>query len=209
MQRVSIEGIVRVSAATLLLMQVAHAASPQLAEGAVKSDVVVVIYEDLQCPDCARFDKELVSALLPRYGDRVAFVHKDFPLVRHEWARRAATASRYFEDVQPSLGLVFRREVMAHNASITQANLMQFIQSFASRHNVDPLEAARRLVENSYETLVQSDCVEGVAKGVQHTPTVIIRDKHFVEKIDLGSLTKVLDEALLDPRHAVGGGEKR
>ena len=55
-----------------------------------ESKVRVLIYEDLQCPDCAEFRRMMDEKILPRYGERVAFIHRDFPLAKHAWARKAA-----------------------------------------------------------------------------------------------------------------------
>ncbi|NWF85183.1 MAG: thioredoxin domain-containing protein, partial [Bryobacteraceae bacterium] len=62
------------------------AAPPTRVEGNPSSPVRVVIYEDLQCSDCAAFRKMLDEKLLPRYGSKVAFEHRDFPLAKHSWA---------------------------------------------------------------------------------------------------------------------------
>jgi len=78
-----------------LLASVAGLPAQQpLVEGFAESKVRVLIYEDLQCPDCAAFRRMMDDKILPRYGTRVAFVHRDFPLAKHAWARRAAPGMR-------------------------------------------------------------------------------------------------------------------
>ena len=69
------------------------AAEQPMIEGNPKSNVRVVIFEDLQCPDCAVFRKMLDEKLLPKYKATVAFEHHDFPLAKHSWARQAAVAA--------------------------------------------------------------------------------------------------------------------
>ena len=88
-------------------------AQQSLVEGPTESKVRVLIYEDLECPDCAAFRQMMDGALLPRYSGRVAFVHRDFPLSKHPWARKAAIAARYFAAIKPELGLAYRRYIMA------------------------------------------------------------------------------------------------
>ena len=78
-------------------------AADRLIEGDPKSSVRVIIYEDLQCPDCADFRRMLDTQLLPRFAAKVAFEHRDFPLAKHAWARKAAIAARERrEHVTPS-----------------------------------------------------------------------------------------------------------
>src|SRR4051812_9787263 len=73
----------------------------------------VVIFEDLQCPDSAAFDRMLRETLAPRYGAKVAWEHRDFPLPKHSWARQAAIVARYFSEIDPHLGLDFRTHMLA------------------------------------------------------------------------------------------------
>src|SRR4051794_34677063 len=73
----------------------------------------VVIFEDLQCPDSAAFDRMLRETLAPRYGTKVSWEHRDFPLPKHSWARQAAIAARYFSETDRQLGLHFRTHMLA------------------------------------------------------------------------------------------------
>ena len=89
----------RIAVVALALMiaasDAAFAARGDVVEGNPASSVKVLIYEDLQCGDCARFRVLLDQKLLPKYGSRVAFVHRDVPLGKHDWARPAAIAARW------------------------------------------------------------------------------------------------------------------
>ena len=98
-------------------------AQKPIVEGRADSPVRAVIYEDLQCPDCAAFCRMMDEKLLPEYGGKVAFVHRDFPLAKHAWARRAAIAARFFTDRKPELGLEYRRYTMAGGAGLSGRSL--------------------------------------------------------------------------------------
>src|SRR5713101_6957200 len=53
--------------------------------------VVVISYDDFECPFCSRMHQTLFPEMLKEYGDRVLFIYKDFPLVEiHPWATHAA-----------------------------------------------------------------------------------------------------------------------
>src|SRR5947209_7020885 len=59
--------------------------------GARSAKVVVVNFDDFECPFCSRMHQTLFPELLKEYGDRVTFVYKDYPLVEiHPWATHAA-----------------------------------------------------------------------------------------------------------------------
>jgi len=59
--------------------------------GAKDAKVVVINYDDFECPFCSRMHAALFPTLLKEYGDRVLFVYKDYPLDEiHPWAIHAA-----------------------------------------------------------------------------------------------------------------------
>ena len=91
-------------ALALLLSAMGLVAQKLIVEGLADSPVRAMIYEDLQCPDCAAFRRMMDEKLLPEYAGKVAFVHRDFPLAKHAWARRAAIAARFFRSEERRVG---------------------------------------------------------------------------------------------------------
>jgi protein-disulfide isomerase len=62
-------------------------------KGNPSAKVVVVIYSDFQCPHCKEFSLVLKD-LESQYGDRVLFVHRDYPLMLiHKNAFTAASVA--------------------------------------------------------------------------------------------------------------------
>ncbi len=49
--------------------------------GAKASKVVVVNFDDFECPFCSRMHQTLFPEILKEYGDRITFIYKDYPLV--------------------------------------------------------------------------------------------------------------------------------
>ena len=58
--------------------------------GPANAPVLIVGFDDLECPYCAKMHEQLFPALTERYKNQVRFVYKDFPLSQHPWAMRAA-----------------------------------------------------------------------------------------------------------------------
>jgi protein-disulfide isomerase len=59
--------------------------------GPAKAPVTVVVFDDLECPFCAKMHAQMFPAITARYGDKVHIVYKDFPLANiHPWAVHAA-----------------------------------------------------------------------------------------------------------------------
>jgi protein-disulfide isomerase len=184
-------------AAALLAMAVsAAAARTDIVEGNPSSPVKVLIYEDLQCPDCATFRNTLDEKLLPKYGPRVAFIHRDFPLGKHDWARPAAIAARWVYEQNPQLGITFRREVLAELNNITSQNIKAWLLEFGARNKLDQKGILDSLTDPRLNALVDQDRQGAVARGVTNTPTVYVGGVSFVETIVYEDLARALDQAL-------------
>jgi protein-disulfide isomerase len=164
-----------------------------LVEGNPASSVRVVIYEDLQCSDCQKLRTLLDQKLLPKYGARVAFVHRDFPLGKHDWARSAAIAARWIDEQDPDLALVFRRELLSEQDHITPATLNPWLREFAERNKLDPNAMVAALTDRRLVALVDQDYQGGVARGVERTPTVVVGGQKFVETILYEDVARALD----------------
>jgi protein-disulfide isomerase len=183
-------------AAAALMIAGAMAAEDRMVEGSAGSAVRVIIFEDLQCPDCAAFRVMLDSKLLPKYKDSVAFEHRDFPLAKHSWARQAAAAARYFESVKPELDTAWRRATMAELKQITAETLPARMRAFAQANHVDPAEAAASTTNKKWLDLVEADVQEGVARGISKTPTVFVDGEPFIETFTLEEISKAIDAAI-------------
>src|SRR5579863_6331110 len=97
-----------------------------IVEGNLASPVRVIIYEDMQSARGAQFQQMLEQKLLPKYRDRVLFVHRDFPQGRHDWALEAARAARWVFTQSNQLGVFVRREIIAQQNGITEHNVKQW-----------------------------------------------------------------------------------
>jgi len=158
--------------------------------------VRVLIYEDLQCPDSARFSHLLDAKLLPKYEGKVAFERRDFPLAKHDWARRAAIAARFMDATNPALGSDFRRWVMGHQSKISAANFNTFLERYAADHGVDAKQAVAALGDAELSKAVQTDVEEGVARGVARTPTLLVNGHPFIETFTYEEIAKAIDSEL-------------
>jgi protein-disulfide isomerase len=163
-------------------------------EGNPKSAVRVVAYENLQCSDCAVFRKMLDEQLLPEFGARVAFEHRDFPLEKHKWARKAAVVARYLDGV--NLGVAFRRWAYANQRSITAESFDENLAAWAKDNGADPANAAAAAKDPALQKLVEDDYQEGIARGVARTPTVFVNGEAFIETFTVEQISKGIEAAL-------------
>jgi protein-disulfide isomerase len=188
--------MIRLSLALLVGSFSMFAAEQHLTEGAAASPVRVIIYEDLQCPDCAAFRVMLDKQLLPRYAATVRFEHRDFPLSKHAWARKAAIAARYFEETKPGVGLAFRKYTLGNLSDITADNFDERLAVFAKENRIDPAKALTALSDERLAGLVEKDYQEGLARGVAHTPTVLVNGIPFIETFQFEDVAKTIESQL-------------
>jgi protein-disulfide isomerase len=186
----------RALAGLFVLSAATAVAQVHLVEGKADSPVRVVIYEDLQCPDCADFRVMLDQKLLPRYGAKVAFEHRDFPLPKHKWARPAAVAARFFQQQSAALAILWRRETMRDQAGITAETFPAYFVAFAKRNAIDPAQAEAALNDPALAALVQKDYEDGVARGIAHTPTALVNGAPFIETFTFEAISAGIDSAL-------------
>jgi protein-disulfide isomerase len=168
----------------------------EVVEGNPASPVRVVIYEDLQGPDCDRLRAMLDEKILPRYGSRVAFVHRDFPQGRHDWARQAAMAARWVSSQDSELGIVFRRELMSEQEHMTGAKLKTWLMDFAARNHLDQKGIVESLTAPQFGAMVDQDYQAGQARGVTSTPTVFVGGQKLTERILYEDFARALDVEL-------------
>jgi protein-disulfide isomerase len=177
------------------------AAQSPLVEGNTSSAVRVIIYEDLQCPDCANFRQMMDKDLLPKYKTTVAFEHRDFPLPKHNWARRASVAAKYFQTLSPDVAIEFRRSTMAKQEQITDATFNEYLGNFAKTHKVDPAKAIAALDDPALIAEVEKGYREGIARGIAHTPTVLVNGEPFIEEFPVADVIKTIDRELAASKH--------
>jgi len=157
------------------------------------AQVALVVFEDLQCPDCRR-----AAPLVAQAGQtyKIPVVRHDFPLPMHNWSYEAAVLARYFDTHSKTLGNAFRDSVFEHQLEINPGNLHGFAEKFAAEHKVElPFVAdpAGKLA-----ALVNADKELGKSLNLQHTPTIyVVSNKHtakpFVEVIDRSQLYALID----------------
>jgi len=148
------------------------------------ADVAIVIFEDLQCPDCALMHPALLAAAKI---NSVPLVIHDFPITRHVWAFPAAVLARYFSAQSAALGVEFRSAVFDDQRNLNPDNLRDFAEKFAAEHHV-PLPPVVD-PDGKLQALVQADFDLGQQIGLEYVPLVFVvgpgqGSAHWVEVMD-------------------------
>jgi protein-disulfide isomerase len=131
--------------------------------------VAIVMFEDMECPDCARAYPVVWEAAKK---NNVPVVLHDFPLQAHPWSFEAAVFARYFDSKSQKLGDDFRGYIFKNQPQIDKSNLRQYVQKFADDNKtplpfvIDPNE--------QFKNKILADRQMGTQIGLQHTPTIFV-----------------------------------
>jgi protein-disulfide isomerase len=180
-----------VAAATLSVK--AHAQDPSILRPPKGAKLALVVFEDLQCPDCANANPLLLDAARTY---QIPLVRHDFPLPQHTWALDAAVFARYFDKLSAKMGDSYRDYVFAHQRQITKDTLRQVTEQFARNEGVNLPFAVDRA--GKLAGLVAADKALGERVGITHTPTIYVvsnarQGKPFVEVVERAQLFQLID----------------
>jgi len=156
--------------------------------------VAIVMFEDLECPDCARAYPVVWDAANAHH---IPVVLHDFPLSKHPWSFQAAIYARFFDTKSEKLGNDFRGYIYKSQPQITPDNLHQYIQKFADDNKV-PLPFAVD-PQGKLKEKVQADYALGQKIGLEHTPTIFVvgsggPSTPFVEVVDRAQLSQIIED---------------
>lgn len=184
-----------VSAVVLLLASaLAWSADTSMLRPPKGSKVAIVVFEDLECPQCAKA-APLLHEASKKYN--IPLIQHDFPLPQHPWSFEAAVNACYFDTQK--LGDEYRLYIFQNQNYITKQNLRGVTEKWAEDHKVmlpfvvDP--------SGTLTAKVEADRDLGRRIPLDHTPTIyIVSDSGHgatvTEVPDLTQLYTKLDEVM-------------
>lgn len=174
--------------------------------GAQSAKVVVVNFDDFECPFCSRMHQTLFPEILKEYGDRVMFVYKDYPLTEiHPWAVHAAVDAGCLAAQNGDAYWDFadyihanKREVDAEKTPPARFDAVDKIAMLqGQKHNVDVVKLQSCLKAQN-EDAVRASMKEADGLGVNATPTLFINGQKIDGAVPISEVRAALDTALKD-----------
>jgi protein-disulfide isomerase len=173
--------------------------------GPANAPVLIVGFDDLECPYCARMHAQLFPALMERYKDQVHIVYRDFPLDIHPWAMRAAIDTNCVGAQNPVGYWNLIDYIHAHAAemggeekSLAKANDM--LDSLAKdegkrqKLNADALNAC---LAKQDDTAIKESVKLGETLGVDATPALFINGEKVEGALPVEYVYRMIDNALI------------
>jgi protein-disulfide isomerase len=183
--------------------------------GAKSAKVVVVNFDDFECPFCSRMHATLFPEIFKEYGDRVTFIYKDDPLAEiHPWAIHAAVDANCLAAQNADAYWEFadyihanKREVDTEKTPAARFDALDKIATLqGQKHNLDAAKL-QSCVKAQNEDAVRASMKEADDLGVNGTPALFINGQKLDGAVPIGEVRAALDAALKDagqpvPQHA-------
>lgn len=169
----------------------------QASHGPASAPVTVVEFSDLQCPMCARVHDFLEKELLPKYGDKVRVVYKEFPLASiHDWSLTGSIANQCAYQMNPTSYVPYRSLIFKNQSGFNAANARDLLLDYGEQVGLDRLRLAACIDSKASLPRVEENFREGQALGVSRTPTSFVNGTMVAGLESAEAFYKVVDEAL-------------
>ncbi|MBI4896414.1 MAG: DsbA family protein [Candidatus Aenigmarchaeota archaeon] len=144
--------------------------------GNADAAVIVEEFSDFQCPACKSAEPG-IQDLLSRYGDKIKFIYKDFPLSSlHPNAQRAAEAAQCVFDQGNEFFWKYHDILFDNQNKLYSANLKEY----ASTIGFNTTAFNQCFDSGVMSQRVSLDSEEGINRGVSATPTFFVNGKKSV-----------------------------
>ncbi len=168
--------------------------------------VMVVNYDDFECPFCSRMHQALFPGLFKEYGDRVLFIYKDYPLEDiHPWAMHAAINANCLSAQNSDAYWDYADYLHANQHAISgekgrdgqNAELDRLATLQAEKHNLD-VPKLQACLKAQDDKAVRASLREGDNLGVDATPTMFVNGQKLDGAVPAEDVRVTLDQALKD-----------
>jgi len=133
--------------------------------------------------------------VVPRYGNKVRVVFKEFPLPMHEWSLTAAIACQCAYEINPASYVPLRSAIFRNQALINITNVRETLLSYGEQAGLERVKLAGCLDAESAYPRVQRDLAEGKRVNVDRTPTLFLNGRMIVGLPD-EAFFQAIDQAL-------------
>jgi protein-disulfide isomerase len=158
--------------------------------GAATAPVTLVEYGDFECPHCGRA-YELVNQLEQRYGDRLRFVFRHFPVTNvHPHAQRAAETAEWAASCGAFWEMYDR--LFGHQRHLGDDSLIGHARALGLEGN----DLRDSWAKHTFIGRVKQDFLSGLASGVQGAPAFFINGVRHQGPWELEDLAAAIDRAL-------------
>jgi protein-disulfide isomerase len=179
-----------------------HSRGDEHVRGAADAPVTVVEYGDYECPYCAAA-APVLKQLVDESGGRVRLVFRNFPVAdRHPYALTAALAAEAAGAqgaFWPMHDLLFTKQDRLADGAL---------RAYADSLGLDGDRVVGEAAQ-AFGDRVEADFAEGLAAGVEGTPTLFVDGVRYAGRMELGALRRAVGGETSADGSAPGTGRQR
>ncbi len=161
-------------------------------KGSPNAPIVIVEYSEYQCPFCRRAQATM-HELEEKYGDKVSFVFKHFPLAKHSQAKPAAIASIAAE--RQGKFWEYKHALFEHQKDLRNEGIYEQI---ATEVGLDLERFRRDIADPEIEAQIKVDVVQAKKVGVTGTPCFFVNGYKLKGAKPLDAFVDVIERELAD-----------
>jgi predicted DsbA family dithiol-disulfide isomerase len=161
-------------------------------KGDVNAPIVVVEYSEYQCPFC-RKAQATMDELKEKYGDRISFVFKHYPLAKHKQAKPAAMASIAAE--RQGKFWEYKHQLFERQRDLRNEGIFEQI---AEEIGLNMEQFRRDFADPAIEAQIKADVALAKKLGVTGTPCFFVNGYKLKGAKPLDAFVSVIDRELAD-----------
>lgn len=155
--------------------------------GKKDAPVTIIEFSDFQCPYCQRYHATM-QQVMSAYPDKVRWVYKHFPLESiHPFARKAAEAAECASE--QGKFWEYADKLYAGQASFSET----FFSDLAREMKLDSNKFDECLANGKYRSVVDADYQQGLAAGVQGTPSNFVNGQELPGAVPFADVKSAID----------------
>jgi protein-disulfide isomerase len=163
---------------------------PTRMRGPAAAPITIVEFSDFQCPFCLKA-YPTVRAVLAKYGDKIKFSYRDFPLRNiHGQAQEAAEAARCAQDQDKFWQ--FHDYLFENPGDLSRARLMET----AEKLSLDSAALELCLESGKHRNEIEKDYQEALQAGINGTPAFYINGIFLNGSQPASAFEQIIDSEL-------------
>ena len=165
-------------------------------KGAANAKVTLIEYGDFQCPACGYFHP-IVEQVMARYGDRISFTFRNFPLEQLHKNAMAASQAAEAAGAQGKYWEMYDKLYDTQKAWSDLDDATETFAGYAKDLGLDVEKFKSELTSKKYESKVRADYQGGVTLGVNSTPSFYLNGTKIQSNPQsYGGFQALIDSAL-------------
>jgi protein-disulfide isomerase len=157
--------------------------------GPKDAPITILEFSDFQCPYCSKVEATL-KQISERYGDKVRWVYRDYPLSFHPFAAKAAEAASCANEQGKFWEM--HDKLFGNQAKLAVEDL----KAAAGSLGIDQAAFDQCLDSGKYTEEWKKDLADGTKYGVTGTPAFFINGRFLNGAVPLDKFTAIIDDEL-------------